>query len=59
MTMKQVLIQGGRAVVHEMPAPQCGDGEVLVRAAYSLISTGTEGGTLRGSAETAPGTPPV
>jgi len=49
--MKQVLIQRGRAVVQEMPAPRCGDGDVLVRAAYSLISTGTETTTLRGSAE--------
>ena len=49
--MKQVLIQAGRAVVRDMPAPACGDGEVLVRAAFSLISTGTETATLEQSAE--------
>lgn len=40
--MKQVLIQRGATVVEDRPAPICGDGEVLVRAAYSLISAGTE-----------------
>ena len=49
--MKQVLIQAGRAVVREMPPPACGDGEVLVRASYSLISTGTETVTLAQSGE--------
>ena len=49
--MKQVLIQSGRAVVREMPSPGCGENEVLVRAAYSLISTGTETVTLRQSSE--------
>ena len=40
----------GRVVVEELPAPRCGAGEVLVRAAYSLISSGTETTTLEDSA---------
>jgi predicted dehydrogenase/threonine dehydrogenase-like Zn-dependent dehydrogenase len=48
--MKQVLIRGGRAVVEEMPAPTCGEHEVLVRAAYSIISAGTETATVQESA---------
>ena len=40
--MKQVLMRRGQVVVEEMPVPCCGDGEVLVRACYSLISSGTE-----------------
>jgi len=37
-------------VVEDMPAPRCGEGEVLVRTSYSLISSGTETTTLRDSA---------
>ncbi len=48
--MKQVLIRRGEAVVEELPAPVCGDGEILVRTAWSLISAGTETATLRASA---------
>jgi len=48
--MKQVLIRGGRAVVEEMPAPSCGEREVLVQAAFSIISAGTETVTVAGSA---------
>jgi len=39
-----VLIREGRAVVQEMPSPECGPGEILVRTAFSLISAGTETG---------------
>ena len=48
--MKQVLIRRGRVVVEEMPAPVCGENDVLVRTAYSLISPGTEGASLEASA---------
>ncbi|HEY6012288.1 MAG TPA: zinc-binding dehydrogenase, partial [Nitrospirota bacterium] len=40
--MKQVLMKRGKAVVDEVPAPQIGDQEALVRVSYSCISTGTE-----------------
>ena len=47
--MKQVLIRRGRIVVEEMPEPSCGDGEVLVRTAFSVISAGTEISAVRAS----------
>jgi predicted dehydrogenase len=47
--MKQVLIRQGRIVVEEMPEPSCGDGEVLVRTAFSVISAGTEISGIRAS----------
>jgi predicted dehydrogenase/threonine dehydrogenase-like Zn-dependent dehydrogenase len=40
--LKQVLIKDGAAVVAEVPAPQVGPGNVLVRVANSCISAGTE-----------------
>lgn len=40
--MKQVFIKKGGAIVDNVPAPSIGDGEILVRVTYSLISTGTE-----------------
>lgn len=40
--MKQVLIQGGGVKVEEVPAPQVGDRNVLVRVEYSCVSVGTE-----------------
>ncbi len=40
--MKQVLIKKGKAVTEEIPAPTCGDGEILIQVKYSLVSTGTE-----------------
>lgn len=40
--MKQVLIKGGSAIVEEVPAPQVGRKNILVRVAYSCISVGTE-----------------
>jgi predicted dehydrogenase len=48
--MKQVLIREGRVVVQDMPPPECGPGEILVRTAFSLISAGTESQTLEQSA---------
>ncbi len=47
--MKQVLFnQKGQVVVEEVPEPLLGDNGVLVRAGYSLISSGTETAALRG-----------
>ena len=40
--MKQVLIKKGNAVVGETPVPPVSSGNVLVKVAYSLVSTGTE-----------------
>lgn len=40
--MKQVLIKDGSVVVADVPAPVVGPKNVLVRVAYSCISTGTE-----------------
>ena len=44
--MKQVIARAGKVEVVEVPAPICGPDEVLVRTAYSLISTGTESWTI-------------
>ena len=44
--MKQVIARAGKVEVVEVPAPVCGPDEVLVRTAYSLISTGTESWTI-------------
>jgi predicted dehydrogenase/threonine dehydrogenase-like Zn-dependent dehydrogenase len=40
--VKQVLIQGGKAVVQEVPAPFVSPKNILVRVEYSCISVGTE-----------------
>ena len=40
--MKQVLLKKGEIIVEEVPAPIVKDNNVLVRVAYSCISTGTE-----------------
>ncbi|MDA4117661.1 MAG: bi-domain-containing oxidoreductase [Thaumarchaeota archaeon] len=40
--MKQVIARGGQVTVVDVPEPVCGDKEVLVRTAFSVISTGTE-----------------
>ena len=40
--MKQVLLQGGGAVVAEIPAPSVGKKNILVAVEYSCISVGTE-----------------
>ena len=47
--MKQVLenFKTGRCTVEDVPAPVARKGFVLVRNHYSLISTGTEGGTVK------------
>jgi predicted dehydrogenase len=45
--MKQVFNAGGKAVVMEVPAPACGDNEVLVQNMFSVISVGTEGSSLK------------
>lgn len=48
--MRQVIAKAGKVEVVEVPAPVCGPGEILVRTAYSLISSGTESWTI-GSTE--------
>ena len=46
--MKQVLLDGrGQVHVVDVPAPTLEPGYVLVRTAYSLISSGTERATIR------------
>ena len=40
--MKQVLVRGGGVVVDEVPAPELGPREILVRVHYSCVSVGTE-----------------
>lgn len=51
--MKQVLLQGGRAVVVDVPAPQVPRGGALVRVAYSVVSSGTERANLQSTGESA------
>jgi predicted dehydrogenase/threonine dehydrogenase-like Zn-dependent dehydrogenase len=50
MEMKQILLKQGRAFVEDIPAPLAGDNEVLVRVAYSCISTGTETAGMKAGA---------
>lgn len=47
--MKQLLenFKNGQCVVEEVPTPVARPGFLLVRNAYSVISTGTEGGTVK------------
>ena len=40
--MKQVLVKGGGVVVDDVPAPEPGPREILVRVHYSCVSVGTE-----------------
>jgi predicted dehydrogenase/threonine dehydrogenase-like Zn-dependent dehydrogenase len=40
--MRQVLFQGGKAIIEEVPAPRPSPGEILVRVAWSCVSPGTE-----------------
>ncbi len=47
--MKQVLIKNGKAMVEEIPTPQCESGFVLVAVNYSCISAGTEISSLKNS----------
>lgn len=49
--MKQVLIKGGGAHVEHVPAPAVEAGKILVRAAYSCISVGTEMAAIHDSGE--------
>src|SRR5208283_804077 len=44
ISMKQLLqnITTGKAMVVDVPAPQAGPGEILVRVGASLVSAGTE-----------------
>jgi predicted dehydrogenase/threonine dehydrogenase-like Zn-dependent dehydrogenase len=49
--LKQVLVQGGEIVVADVPAPVVEPGTVLVRVAYSAISTGTEMSGIQASGE--------
>ena len=46
--MKQIFTQSGNIITEEVPALVCGDNEVLVNNAYSLISVGTESASLHG-----------
>lgn len=45
--MKQILLASGRPVVHDVPDPVVDAGSILVRTAFSCISSGTELATLR------------
>ncbi len=47
--MKQLVqkLSDGRPFIQETPAPTPGRGEILVRNFYSVISSGTEGATVR------------
>lgn len=40
--MKQLINNGGELIVEEIPAPLCGDNQILVSNINSLISAGTE-----------------
>ena len=44
--MKQLFLQKGKTVLHEVPTPLLNDNNVLVRVHYSFISSGTEIATL-------------
>src|SRR5437588_148916 len=41
-SVKQVLVRGGGVTVEEVPAPEAGPRQLLVRVAYSSVSSGTE-----------------
>ena len=45
--MKQILLSSGRPVVEDVPDPLVDAGAILVRTAFSCISSGTELATLR------------
>ncbi len=48
--MQQVLIKSGRAIVSDVPAPEVGEKNILVRVVHSCISVGTEMAGVRMSA---------
>lgn len=47
--MKQILISKGKAILEEVPAPQAGPGEILVKVDTSCLSIGTELGGIKSS----------
>jgi predicted dehydrogenase/threonine dehydrogenase-like Zn-dependent dehydrogenase len=49
--MKQVLVRKGVVFVDDVPAPTVGQGNVLVKVAYSCISVGTEISGVKSSGE--------
>lgn len=49
--MKQILLIGGRPAAEEVPDPVVEKGSVLVRSAFSCISSGTELAAMRSVAE--------
>jgi threonine dehydrogenase-like Zn-dependent dehydrogenase len=49
--MKRVYAHGGRAVLRDIPEPQLRPNHVLVRTAFSAISSGTEGYIVRGTGD--------
>lgn len=50
--MKQILLKRGDVCVEEVPAPEVGERNVLVRVHYSCISVGTEAASITHSGET-------
>ena len=53
--MKQIFTQSGNITTEDVPAPVCGDNEVSVNNAYSLISVGTESASLHSGGKGAVG----
>ena len=49
--MKQILVKGGEVVVEDIPKPQVGRKNILVRVSHSCISPGTEMSTVKSSGE--------
>jgi len=49
--MKRVFAHGGRAVLRDVPEPPLRPNHVLVRTAFSAISSGTEGYIVRGTGD--------
>ena len=49
--MRQVVLRNGKATLLEVPLPAVPAGSVLVRTAFSVISSGTERANLQSSAE--------
>ena len=44
---RRVIDRRGRVLVADLPVPHMGSDQVLVQSHYSLISSGTEMGTLK------------
>jgi len=49
--LKQLLLKQGAARLEEVPAPQVGSRDVLVRVAFSCVSVGTEAASVVSAAE--------